>query len=152
MSRQGRLRTRSAGSAQEHFRAPRISLTTKLLHFLERRLVLVGFGTTGDLIQIYESIIGSSVFATYNLQSVIGPVGPQAANTGAALAAFTGAPTSGGALTVTALNNFTFQVSVAPVTPPTTPAPRSLILLGIGLAMLALWNLRSKLFAILALR
>jgi hypothetical protein len=108
---------------------------------------VVGFGTTGDLIQIYDSLIGSSALASYNLQSTIGPLGPQAANTAAGIAAFMNADTSRGNLTVPTFTNFTFQVTIAAPPPSTTPAPGSLVLLAIGLSMLAMWKYRSRIFA-----
>ena len=111
---------------------------------------LIGFGTTGDLIQIYDSLIGGSVFATYNLQSLIGPIGPEAANPAAASAAFSGsgAATSAGALIVPTITNITFQVTAPGATAPlATPAPASLLLLGIGLVVLATWKFGSRVFA-----
>jgi hypothetical protein len=111
---------------------------------------LVGFGTTADLIQMYDSLVASSVFTTYNLQSLIGPIGPEAANPAAASAAFSGsgAPTSGGALIVPTITNITFQVTAPGAAAPlATPAPSSLLLLGIGLSVLAMWKFRSRIFA-----
>lgn len=39
---------------------------------------VAGFGVVNDDIQIYDSSIGSAALATYNLQSSIGPLGPEA--------------------------------------------------------------------------
>jgi hypothetical protein len=110
---------------------------------------LVGFGTTGDLIQIYDALIGSAPFATYNLQSFIGPIGPEASNPAAAVAGFsgTGAATSGGALIVPTLTNISFQVTSSAPVMPTTPAPNTLVLFGIALAVMATWRFGSRIFA-----
>lgn len=107
----------------------------------------IGFGTTSDLIQIWDSLISSSLFTTYNLQSFVGPIGPQAANTTAGNAAFSGSGvvTSAGALLVPTLTNISFVVTQASSpAPPPTPAPSSLILLGIGVMVLATWRYLSR--------
>jgi len=43
---------------------------------------VAGFGDSGassccDIIQVYDSLIGSTAFSTYDLQSSIGPLGPE---------------------------------------------------------------------------
>jgi hypothetical protein len=106
---------------------------------------LVGFGPGFDIIQIYGALIGSSAFTTYNLQTSIGPLGPQA--TDPAVGSWVSVFTDGGPLTVTSFTNFTFQGTVAGTPPPATPVPSSLLLLGVGLACLAAWKFRSRVFA-----
>jgi len=103
---------------------------------------LVGFGDGGDDIQMYGALIGgSSVFATYNLQSAIGPLGPQTSDP--SVSDWADVNTSNGSFTVTSFSDFTFQVIVGTA----TPEPGSLVLLGIGLGGLAVWNFRSRVFA-----
>src|SRR6266853_543972 len=86
-------------------------------------LGIAGFGDLGpspccDIIQIRDSDIGSSAFASYDLKSSIGPLG------GApdpALAQWVGRNTSLGSFTVTQYNGVTFQATV--------PEPATLTLL-----------------------
>ena len=91
-----------------------------------------GFGVGSDDIQMYDASIGSTAFETYNLQSSIGPLGPQASDL--STPDWVGLSTSRGSFTVSSFTNFTFQATVATVA---TPEPSSLVLLGIGLAYLA---------------
>ena len=93
-------------------------------------LGLAGFGDQSDIIQIPDSGIGSSAFASYNLQSSIGPLGPLASD-GSILSDWVDLNTSLGAFTLTQLDNITFQANVTSVT--ATPEPSSLFLLGTGL-------------------
>ena len=72
---------------------------------------------------MYDSLIGSSDFLTYNLQSSIGPLGPQA--TDPSTADWVGLNTSLGSFTVTSFNNIIFQATVGTATPGPTPAPDS---------------------------
>jgi hypothetical protein len=104
---------------------------------------IAGFGDQGaalccDIIQMHDSLIGSSAFLTYNLQTAIGPLGPQASDP--STGDWIGLNTSLGSFTVTSLNNFTFQAAIGTAA---TPEPGSAVLLGLGLAGLALRKIRS---------
>jgi hypothetical protein len=102
---------------------------------------MVGFGDGGDLIQMYGALIGTSVFATYNLQSAIGPLGPQFSDPSAL--SWASINTSLGAFSVTSFSNFTFQVSdTAPVA--TAPEPASFALLGAGLCAILARNFKFR--------
>jgi hypothetical protein len=106
---------------------------------------LVGFGDVDDDIQMYGALIGANpVFSTYNLQSAIGPLGPQAADPSAM--DWTNLNTPAGLLVVTSLTNFTFQVTVASGGT-ATPEPGSAVFAGIGLAVLGFWKFRDRVLA-----
>lgn len=98
---------------------------------------LVGFTDGDDVIQMYGALIGTSDFVTYNLQSAIGPLGPQASDP--STSDWLDMNTTGGVLAVTSFTDFTFQVTVSGV-----PEPCSLLLSGIGLAGLAFAKLRPR--------
>ncbi len=107
---------------------------------------LAGFGDQGatfccDIIQMYDADIGSTAFTTYNLQSPIGPLGPAASDP--STADWVGLNTSLGSFTVTSFDDFTFQATIDTI----TPEPGSAVLLGIGLAGLAIGKFRSRVFA-----
>jgi uncharacterized protein (TIGR03437 family) len=70
----------------------------------------LGFGVGGDLIQITNDSIGKTVFTTYDLQSTIGPLGPEAENP--SVSDWVGMPTTLGSFTVTSFTNVTFQAVV----------------------------------------
>jgi hypothetical protein len=103
---------------------------------------LAGFGIGSDDIQIYDSSIGSTAFASYNLLSSIGPLGPEA--TDPSTSDWVNLSTSLGSFTVTSFTNVTFQ---ATANLPRTPVPGSLVLLGLGLTCLLAWQLRAQLAA-----
>ena len=84
----------------------------------------VGFGASGDLIDITDNTIGSTFFATYDLGSATAVYGGFADPSGA-LIHWNNVPTSLGAVTLTDLQNTTFQALVA-------PEPTSLALLALG--------------------
>jgi hypothetical protein len=89
---------------------------------------LAGFGDQGaslccDIIQMYDGLIGSSAFRSYNLPSAIGPLGPQASDP--STSDWVGLNTTLGKLTVTSLNNFIFQAVIGTTA---TPEPGSAIL------------------------
>jgi uncharacterized protein (TIGR03437 family) len=71
---------------------------------------VAGFGVGGDLIQIHDDAIGKTVFTTYDLQSTIGPLGPQAEDPSES--DWVGMPTTLGGFTVTSFTNVTFQAVV----------------------------------------
>jgi uncharacterized protein (TIGR03437 family) len=73
---------------------------------------MVGFGVGGDLIQISDNAIGKTVFTTYDLQSTIGPLGPEAEDPSES--DWVGMPTTLGSFTVTSFTNVTFQATVGP--------------------------------------
>ncbi|MFZ0641237.1 MAG: PEP-CTERM sorting domain-containing protein [Candidatus Acidiferrales bacterium] len=83
-----------------------------------------------DLIDISDSDIGSSAFASYNLQSSIGPLGLEP--TDGAVGDWDNLSTSLGAFTLTSFDNASFQATVG-----ATPEPSALILFGLGLAGIA---------------
>src|ERR1700722_4913005 len=92
---------------------------------------LAGFGDQGaskccDIIQTYDAAIGSTAFLTYNLQSSIGPLGPEASDP--STGDWVGLNTSLGSFTVTSYDGVIFQATVG-----TVPEPATLPLLGIGL-------------------
>lgn len=91
---------------------------------------LAGFGDGSDDIQMYGALIGNAIFSTYNLQSAVGPVGPQGVDPSAV--DWVNLPTSLGSFTVSSFTNFTFQTTTASTTE--TPEPGSFVLAGIGLA------------------
>ena len=98
---------------------------------------LVGFGDGSDDIQMYGALIGgNAIFSTYDLQSAVGPLGPQV--TDGSTSDWVNLPTSLGGFTVSSFTNFTFQATAATTS---TPEPGSLVLAGIGLAGL-LWKVR----------
>lgn len=84
-----------------------------------------------DAIDMYDSSVSSTVFASYNLQSAIGPIGPQASDPVVSLWGIL--DTSLGASSVTSFSNYTFQVTAAGV-----PEPSTFALLGAGLAALVM--------------
>jgi PEP-CTERM motif len=101
---------------------------------------VAGFGDYGaasccDIIQTYDSAIGSTAFAAYNLQSSIGPLGPEASDP--STADWVGLDTSLGSFTVTAYDGVVFQATVG-----TVPEPRTLPLLGMGLAAIISFIIR----------
>jgi hypothetical protein len=69
---------------------------------------------------MYDALIGSSALISYNLESAIGPLGPQASDPSAS--DWVNLSTSLGSFTVTSFTNFTFQATV-PATPPTPTGP-----------------------------
>jgi uncharacterized protein (TIGR03437 family) len=73
---------------------------------------VAGFGVGGDLIQISNDTIGKTVFTTYDLQSTVGPLGPEAEDPSES--DWTGMPTTLGSFTVTSFTNVTFQAIVGP--------------------------------------
>ncbi|MGO9230636.1 MAG: hypothetical protein ACLQKA_15705 [Bryobacteraceae bacterium] len=102
---------------------------------------LAGFGVGTDDIQIYDSSIGSAAFATYNLLSSIGPLGPEAADP--STSDWVNLSTSLGSFTVTSFTNVTFQATIGGSTLG-TPVPASLLLVGLGLACLLVWKFRAQ--------
>jgi len=96
---------------------------------------VAGFGDGSDVIQMYGALIGTPIFGTYDLQSAIGPLGPQASDP--STADWSNLSTSLGNFTVTSFNDFTFQVTTA------IPEPDALILVGVSLCGLAIWRFRS---------
>jgi hypothetical protein len=98
---------------------------------------VAGFGDDAgipccDTIQMHDSSIGSTVFATYNLQTPLGPIGPQA--TDPSTSDWLNLNTSVGSFTITSYTNFTFQVTSAAA----VPEPSTFLLLGASLAALTL--------------
>jgi len=100
---------------------------------------LVGFGDGSDDIQMYGALIGNAVFATYNLQTAVGPVGPQGADP--STSDWVNLPTSLGNFTVNSFTDFTFQATTTSTA--AVPEPGSLVLSAIGLAAL-LWRARRR--------
>jgi hypothetical protein len=103
---------------------------------------VAGFGDDGatkccDIIQTYDSAIGSTAFATYNLQSSIGPLGPEASDP--STSDWAGLNTSLGSFTVTSYDSVVFQATVG-----TVPEPRTLPALGIGLVGMMVFMARRK--------
>jgi len=90
-----------------------------------------------DTIDIEDSSVSSTVFASYNLQSAIGPIGPQASDPVVYLWGILN--TSLGASSVTSFSNYTFQVTAAGV-----PEPSTFALLGAGLAGLVMVARRKR--------
>jgi hypothetical protein len=103
---------------------------------------VAGFGDSGaasccDIIQTYDSAIGSTAFAAYNLQSSIGPLGPEGSDP--STADWVGLNTSLGSFTVTSYDGVLFQATVGAV-----PEPRTFPLLGIGLVGMMIFMIRRK--------
>jgi hypothetical protein len=104
---------------------------------------VAGFGDQGatlccDIIQMYDSQVGTSAFLTYNLQSSAGPFGPEASDP--STGDWVALNTSLGSFTVTSFTNFTFQASVGTTA---TPEPQGVVLVGLGLAGLFLRKIKS---------
>ena len=83
---------------------------------------LAGFSDEGatnccDIVQIYDGAIGSTAYATYNLQSTIAAQTPEASDP--STSDWIGLNTTLGSFTVTSYSNVTFQVTAA-----TVPEPR----------------------------
>lgn len=85
-------------------------------------------------------LIGYWPFNGYSLSSGA-PFGPSLIAADSVIGQFTGIPTSQGALTFTAMSNITLQI-----TPNTVPTMNEwgLVLLGVALAVLAVWSLRRR--------
>jgi hypothetical protein len=103
---------------------------------------VAGFGDDGatkccDIIQTSDSAIGSTAFATYNLQSSIGPLSPEASDP--SIGDWAGLNTSLGSFTVTSYDSVVFQATVGAV-----PEPRTLPVLGIGLVGMIVFMARRK--------
>jgi hypothetical protein len=101
---------------------------------------VAGFGDDGashccDIIQMYDSLIGSTAFATYNLASSIGPLGPEPSDP--STGDWIGLNTSLGSFTVTSYENVIFDAKVGAV-----PEPQTLPLLGIGMVGLVFLRMR----------
>lgn len=107
---------------------------------------LAGFGDNGatlccDIIQTYDSAIGSTAFLSYNLQSSIGPLGPEASDP--STADWVGLNTSLGSFTVSSYDGVVFQATVG-----TVPEPSMFPLLGIGLVGVVIFSTQRKRFAL----
>jgi hypothetical protein len=88
---------------------------------------LAGFGDTGsDIIQTYDGSIGSSAFASYDLKSAIGPLGPESSDP--STADWVGLATSLGSFTLTSYDNVIFQATIAGV-----PEPAIVPVLGVAI-------------------
>ena len=103
---------------------------------------VAGFGDNGatsccDIIQVYDSLIGSTAFSTYDLQSSIGPLGPERSDP--STGDWVGLNTSLGSFTLTSFDSVTFQATVGAV-----PEPATLPLLGAGLAGLMFFSWRQS--------
>jgi hypothetical protein len=97
---------------------------------------VAGFSDEGallccDIVQIYDGSIGSTAYATYNLQSPIAAQSPEALDP--STADWVGLKTTLGNFTVTSYSNVTFTVTAAAV-----PEPSTFALLAASLAALAL--------------
>ena len=106
---------------------------------------VAGFGDRGaskccDIIQTYDSAIGSTAFASYNLQSSIGPLGPEASDP--STGDWVGLNTSLGSFTVSSYDSVIFQATVGAV-----PEPKTVPLLGIGLLAMVFITGRKRLFS-----
>ena len=88
----------------------------------------------GPLIDIIDSLVGSTALTSYSLTTPIGPLGPQASNL---VGPFT-VPTSRGSLTVPIETNVTFQAAV--VASAVTPIPPSFYLCLVGLGGLGFYT------------
>jgi hypothetical protein len=103
---------------------------------------VAGFGDNAapmccDIIQTYDSAIGSTAFASYNLQSSIGPLGPEASDP--STSDWVDLNTSLGSFTVTSYDSVIFQATVDAV-----PEPATLPVLGIGLVGMMILMTRRK--------
>lgn len=105
---------------------------------------VAGFGDLGassccDIIQMYDSLIGSTAFATYNLASSIGPLGPEPSDP--STGDWVGLNTSLGSFTVTSYDGVIFNAAVG-----TVPEPRTIILeIGlIGMIIVTRHKLQSR--------
>jgi PEP-CTERM motif len=103
---------------------------------------LAGFGDQGatmccDIIQMYDGLIGSTDFTSYNLQSSIGPLGPEASDP--STGDWVGLNTSLGSFTVSSYDGVVFQATVTPV-----PEPNAFPLLGVGLFGTMIFMARRK--------
>jgi hypothetical protein len=103
---------------------------------------VAGFGDEGatsccDIIQTNDSAIGSTAFATYNLQSSIGPLGPEASDP--SIGDWNGLNTSLGSFTLTSYDSVIFQATVG-----TVPEPGTLPVLGTGLVGMMVFLARRK--------
>jgi len=87
---------------------------------------VAGFGLTSDIIQTHDSSIGSTSFASYNLKSAIGPLGPESSDP--STGDWVGLATSLGSLTVTSYDNVVFQATTAGA-----PEPVSVPILGVAI-------------------
>jgi PEP-CTERM motif len=106
---------------------------------------LAGFGDRGassccDIIQSYDSAIGSTAFASYDLKSSIGPLGPEASDP--STGDWVGLNTSLGSFTVTSYDSVVFQATVG-----TVPEPTTLPVVGIGLVGMMIFMARRRRFS-----
>ena len=100
---------------------------------------VAGFGDSGassccDTIQIHDSAIGSTAYATYNLQSPTAAQTPEASNP--STADWVNLNTNLGSFTITSLTNVTFTVTGTSIA--AVPEPSTFSLLAASLGALAL--------------
>jgi hypothetical protein len=96
---------------------------------------------SAQLAEIEDTDIGSTIFASYNLQSSLGPIGTEAADPD--IPQFQNISTSIGSLTVSSYNSIRFQALVGAST--AAPEPGGLALIAIGMLVLGGIQVRQKL-------